>query len=195
MRFNEVCMDVTCAGELEILFEDPQEGFPIQLNLIGPSTNESISKLSVFLQKKENVKVINYLGSIPHEELSNFYKEADAFVFASTCENMPIILIEAMTAGLPIACSEKQPMPEVLENAGIYFDATNSESIYNGIKQLLLETNQRQIIAVKAFEKTKNYTWKNCSNDTFQYLQNITLQYNNYVKKYKIFSLFFYYIC
>lgn len=160
-----------------------QEGFPIQLNLIGPSTNESISKLSVFLQKKENVKVINYLGSIPHEELSNFYKEADAFVFASTCENMPIILIEAMTAGLPIACSEKQPMPEVLENAGIYFDATNSESIYNGIKQLLLETNQRQIIAVKAFEKTKNYTWKNCSNDTFQYLQNITLQYNNYVKK------------
>jgi glycosyltransferase involved in cell wall biosynthesis len=160
-----------------------QEGFPIQLNLIGPYTNESISKLSVFLQKKENVKVINYLGSIPHEELSNFYKEADIFVFASTCENMPIILIEAMTAGLPIACSEKQPMPEVLEDAGIYFDATNSESIYNGIKQLLLDSNQRQIIATKAFEKTKNYTWKNCSNNTFQYLQNIAIQYNHYVKK------------
>ncbi|UGS24174.1 glycosyltransferase family 4 protein [Flavobacterium channae] len=160
-----------------------QEGFPIQLNLIGPYTNESISKLSVFLQKKENVKVINYLGSIPHKELSNFYKEADTFVFASTCENMPIILIEAMTAGLPIACSEKQPMPEVLEDAGIYFDATNSESIYNGIKQLLLDSNQRQIIATKAFEKTKNYTWKNCSNHTFQYLQNIAIQYNHYVKK------------
>jgi glycosyltransferase involved in cell wall biosynthesis len=160
-----------------------QEGFPIQLSLIGPSTNESISKLSVFLQKKENVKVINYLGSIPHEELSNFYKEADAFVFASTCENMPIILIEAMTAGLPIACSEKQPMPEVLEDAGIYFDATNSESIYNGIKQLLLDSNQRLVIATKAFEKTKNYTWQNCSNDTFQYLQNIAIQYNHYVKK------------
>jgi glycosyltransferase involved in cell wall biosynthesis len=160
-----------------------QEGFPIQLNLIGPYTNESISKLSVFLQKKENVKVINYLGSIPHEELSNFYREADTFVFASTCENMPIILIEAMTAGLPIACSEKQPMPEVLEDAGIYFDATNSESIYNGIKQLLLDSNQRQIIATKAFEKTKNYTWKNCSNNTFQYLQNIAIQYNHYVKK------------
>jgi glycosyltransferase involved in cell wall biosynthesis len=160
-----------------------QEGFPIQLSLIGPYTNESISKLSVFLQKKENVKVINYLGSIPHEELSNFYKEADAFVFASTCENMPIILIEAMTAGLPIACSEKQPMPEVLEDAGIYFDATNSESIYNGIKQLLLDSNQRQLIATKAFEKTKNYTWKNCSNNTFQYLQNIAIKCNHNVKK------------
>lgn len=159
------------------------EGFPIQLNLIGPSTNESISKLSVFLNKEDNVNIINYLGSIPHEKLSNFYKEADAFVFASTCENMPIILIEAMSAGLPIACSEKQPMPEVLKDAGIYFDATNSESIYIVIKQLLLDSNLRNKMAKKAFELTNNYTWKNCSNDTFHYLQNIALQNNIYVKK------------
>ena len=33
---------------------------------------------------------------------------------------MPNILIESMGSGLPIACSEKMPMPEFLGDDGIY---------------------------------------------------------------------------
>ena len=35
----------------------------------------------------------------------NYYHDADAFLFASSCENMPNILLEAMISGLPIISS------------------------------------------------------------------------------------------
>ena len=38
------------------------------------------------------------------------------FIFASTCENMPNILIEGMSSGLPILCSNYLPMPEFLKD-------------------------------------------------------------------------------
>ncbi|WP_338378879.1 glycosyltransferase family 1 protein [uncultured Flavobacterium sp.] len=153
------------------------EGYPIHLDLIGPSTPESFYKLNEVI--KGNEDYISYLGSVSHDKISEYYKEADAFVFASTCENMPIILIEAMTAGLPIASSQKQPMPEVLEKGGLYFDALNVESIYICLKELLDNKTIREQISDIAYQKTKDYTWNNCSNSTFQFIKNTANTYKN----------------
>lgn len=161
----------------EAVLKLKNDGYPIHLDLIGPNTSESSQKLNDVIKGNENS--ISYLGSVSHDEISEFYKNADAFVFASTCENMPIILIEAMTAGLPIASSQKQPMPEVLEKGGMYFDALNVESIYICLKELLDKKNIREQISNIAYQKTKNYTWNNCSNETFQFIKNTANRYKN----------------
>lgn len=154
-----------------------QEGYPVALDLIGPSTRESIGRLEEILKRDQNkMGAINYLGPVKHNELSEYYKNSDAFIFASTCENMPIILIEAMTAGLPIACSNKEPMPEVLGNAGQYFDPLDVQSIYDCVKELINNNKNRSIIAEEAYKKTINYTWQNCSDATFDFLSNIALK-------------------
>ena len=61
-----------------------------------------------------------------HDDLHQKYLDADLGLFASSCENMPNILLETMGAGLPIACSNRQPMPEILKNGGEYFDPEKS---------------------------------------------------------------------
>ena len=38
--------------------------------------------------------------------------------------------------GLPIACSNKGPMPEILRNAGAYFDPNSSISIRKAIEKI-----------------------------------------------------------
>lgn len=168
----------------EAILKLRQEGYPVTLDLIGPSTTDSIDKLKDILNREQNKDgVINYLGPIKHNELSDYYKKSDAFVFASTCENMPIILIEAMTAGLPIACSNKEPMPEVLGDAGLYFDPTDIQSIYHCVKELLDNKDIRSNIAEKVYDKTINYTWENCSDATFEFLSNIALKKKEYVEK------------
>ena len=43
-------------------------------------------------------------------------------IFASSCESSSCVLIENMASGLPIACSNRGPMPEVLKDGGVYFD-------------------------------------------------------------------------
>ena len=48
---------------------------------------------------------------LTYEETSEWYQKVDMFVFPSTCENMPVILLEAMTSEIPIASSDRVPMP------------------------------------------------------------------------------------
>ncbi|MGL2995216.1 glycosyltransferase family 4 protein [Flavobacterium sp. TSSA_36] len=155
-----------------------EEGFPITLDLVGTYTEESLKKLKQILSN-DIYNCINYRGLIPYEELDEIYKDADSFVFASSCENMPIILIEAMTAGLPIASSNYGPMPEVLGDAGFYFDPLKTEEIYLSIKEMLISKEKREKYAWESFNKSINYTWKECSDKTFEYLSLVAKKYSN----------------
>jgi glycosyltransferase involved in cell wall biosynthesis len=85
---------------------------------------------------------------------------------------MPNILIESMGSGLPIACSEKMPMPEFLEEGGIYFNATLIESIERSLINLLsnlplLEKRKNNL------NKLKEFSWRNTSKKTFSFISNI----------------------
>ena len=56
-------------------------------------------------------------GVIPSNELHLRYAEAYLGLFALSCEKMPNILLKTMASSLPIASSNKGPMPEVLGQA------------------------------------------------------------------------------
>jgi glycosyltransferase involved in cell wall biosynthesis len=145
-----------------------EEGYPIELHLVGPAYPQALPLLEEAMEKASDF--VKYHGKVPFEEIHNLYKEVDMFLFASTCENMPNILIESMSAGLPIACSNYGPMPEVLRDAGLYFDPTKVEEIYSTTKELIDNPNKRDSLAKKAFEYSKEYSWEKCSKDTFTFL-------------------------
>jgi len=86
---------------------------------------------------------------------------------------MPIILMESMVAGLPIASSDFGPMPEVLENNGVYFNPEDSESISSSIQILIDSKELRTKMAKKSHASIKTYSWQKCANDTFQFLQDV----------------------
>ncbi len=152
-----------------------KEGYPITLELVGGNTLESLEKLmEVF--KRDTEGCIVYSGLVPYEDLENIYKSADGFIFASSCENMPIILIEAMTAGLPIASSNMGPLPEVLGGAGFYFNPLNTDEIYTTLKNMINSSELRTIKSLESYNKSINYTWKECSEKTFEYLSEIAKQ-------------------
>ena len=83
---------------------------------------------------------------------------------------MPNILLETMGAGLPIACSNRQPMPEILRGGGEYFDPEKSDTIYNAILKLIKSSKNREKKADIAFNISKNYSWEKCSQQTFSFL-------------------------
>lgn len=146
-----------------------KKGYPIELDLVG-ALNKSLAKkfAHALSGTKEFVK---YRGSIPYEEMSNKYKSCDLFIFASTCENMPNILVEAMSAGLPILCSNYGPMPECLGDAGLYMDPTDISSISEKLETLLLNKGLRSEIAQKAYKYSKEFSWERTSRETFQFLR------------------------
>ena len=146
------------------------EGFPVKVDFIGGLADDPENRFQDILKSQSDKQVLNYKGLVPHDSLAGEYFKADAFIFASTCENMPIILIEAMSAGLPIACSNYGPMPEVLGEGGVYIDPLNVDSVYSGLKTLLESSKLRTQIASIAFNNLNEYTWQECAKDTFTYL-------------------------
>ena len=108
-------------------------------------------------------------------DTDQYYKSADLGVFASSCENLPITLLENMASGLPIACSNLGPMPEVLGKAGVYFDPESGESIRDAIEQLVLSPRLRADVAQLAFARSKDFNWERCAKETFSFLERVSL--------------------
>jgi len=143
--------------------------FPIELSFVGPIYKPAFDKLKKWMSPIYGNSV-KYLGKIDYNNLNDLYKNSDAFIFASSCENMPNILIEAMRSGLPICCSNKGPMPEFLETNGFYFDPENVESIYKVLKEMILNPIKRQEKAMGSKACSYKYTWNKCASETFFFL-------------------------
>ena len=88
---------------------------------------------------------------------------------------MPITLIEMMAAGLPIACSKKNPMPEVLKEAGLYFNSEQPSTIFKALKKLIENPKLRKKYSLISIKLSKNYNWNDCANETLRFIKKIFL--------------------
>jgi glycosyltransferase involved in cell wall biosynthesis len=152
-----------------------REGVPVALSLVGPSYPPALSRLKATLGRLDpEGEFIRYMGAVPYTELNTIYAEADMFLFASSCENLPNILLEGMASGLPIACSNLGPMPELLGDAGVYFDPERPEDIANSVRRLIESSELRADKAKAAFVLVQQYSWKRCADETFDFLAAVT---------------------
>ncbi len=150
------------------------EGLPVVLDLIGPAYPTALRKLrEVLLRVDPTGSFIRYCGAIPYKKLHSHYAEADLCIFASSCENMPNTLLEGMASGLPIACSQRGPMPEILGDAGVYFNPEDPASIFDAIRKLIESPVLRTEMAQAAYERAQEYSWKRCADQTFGFFAEV----------------------
>jgi glycosyltransferase involved in cell wall biosynthesis len=151
-----------------------KEGYAIELTLVGPAYPPALTRLRRWLKQHDpEGATVRYAGKVSFDQLPNTYAAADVGVFASSCENMPNILIEYMASGLPIACSHRGPMPEVLGDAGLYFDPEDVTSITAALRQLLDSASLRSELAVRASERASAYSWRRCASETFDFIATV----------------------
>jgi glycosyltransferase involved in cell wall biosynthesis len=156
------------------------DGLPVLLELVGPSNPPALARLRRTLERVDPAAAfVRYLGRVPHVELHARYAQADLCVFASSCENMPNILVEAMASGLPIACSNRGPMPEVLGDAGVYFDPEDPHDIARALRTLIESPMLRSKLAQASFEQVPRYSWRRCAAETFSFLAEVARSYGH----------------
>ena len=148
-----------------------ERGLPVALDLVGHAYPPALRRLERAIARVDPAGAfIRYAGGLPHAALRDRYAAADACVFASSCENMPNILLEGMAAALPIACSNRGPMPEVLGDGGLYFDPESPAGIAEALDAMITDPGLRRKLAAVALERSRGFTWRRCANDTFKFL-------------------------
>lgn len=165
---------------IEAIYYLRNKGFNIALELLGaPLHRKSVEKLNIALKQFDpNGNFVKYHGEKNYKEIDLFYKNADLFIYSSTCENMPNILIEAMASGLPIVSSNFGPMTEFLKDKAIYFNPTSVSETIDAIERVIINIELRSSLVNGSIKLSKNYSWDKCSSETFKFL--LTLRKTQY---------------
>ena len=152
-------------------------GCPIRVRFVGADWGRYGQQFRAVLgQLDPQEAFLIWPGGLPFAALHSEYQSADGFIFASSCENLPNILIEAMAAGLPIACAKLPPMSDVLGTAGVYFDPEQPLEIAEALRTLMDSADIRRAKAEQAKELSRAYSWDRCAKDTFRFISAVAAQ-------------------
>jgi glycosyltransferase involved in cell wall biosynthesis len=112
-------------------------------------------------------KSVRLTGWIPRQELYDLYRHAAAFVYPSTFEGFGLPVVEAMAAGVPMACSDIEPLRGIVADAAFRFDPHDDEAMLRAIECALSDNSLVEIARIRA----RDFTWTLCAERTLAAIQ------------------------
>lgn len=111
-------------------------------------------------------QLVHYAGG--DDLLSAIYRRASSLVYPSIYEGFGLPPLEAMTSGCPVICSNTSSLPEVVGDAGEYFDPLSQESMIEAMENVLCSPVRRDELIVKGFMQASKFSWEKCANETMR---------------------------
>lgn len=145
-------------------------GKDFQLILAGKDSDKLYYKEIKELIAKRNSagSKILHLGNLGHEDLIKLLSFCSLFVFPSLHEVCPNTLIEAMACGAPSLVSSGSAMPEICDNAVLYFNPHDPEDIKQKMLLLYNDKELREGLIKKAFDRANYFNWQKCSDEVYK---------------------------
>lgn len=100
------------------------------------------------------------------KKLASLYSMAALFVYPSLYEGFGLPPLEAMASGCPVVTSNTSSMPEVVRNAGLYFNPNEIEDMRFAIERVVFSPSMRSDLVLAGFENIKNFSWSKCAAET-----------------------------
>ncbi len=68
--------------------------------------------------------------------------------------------VEAMSCGVPVLASNRGSLPEVIDNAGLFFDPLNIDEIASTVIRFFEEPGLRERLTKSALPRSKEFSWE-----------------------------------
>jgi glycosyltransferase involved in cell wall biosynthesis len=109
---------------------------------------------------------VRFLSYISEQELEELYGAATCFVLPSLIEGFGLPVLEAMARDLPVACSNRPALPEVVGNAAILFDPKDQQAVTRAIRELLEDADLRRKLIERGRERVRLFSWSRTAEAT-----------------------------
>jgi glycosyltransferase involved in cell wall biosynthesis/2-polyprenyl-3-methyl-5-hydroxy-6-metoxy-1,4-benzoquinol methylase len=154
-------------------------GLPVSLDLIGSGRPGYLGAVQdAISQRDPRNEYIFYLGMIPHERVPAYYERADAFVFPSLCETFGMPILEAMSSGLPVACSDLPVMREIAADAACFFPPETPQNIAACLDSLVRDLDRRRFLSHAGVDRATNFSWENTADATLDFIARVAKRYH-----------------
>lgn len=114
---------------------------------------------------KENIITPGFVSS---QELKWLYQNAESYVLPSLSEGFGLPGLEAMAHGCPLVSSNATCLPEIYDDAALYFNPLNVEDMSLKIERILRDKQFRSELIVKGETQLKKYSWERMADQTLE---------------------------
>ena len=144
----------------------------VVLRIAGKAIDDGyLQELYAALDQTGLRSAVEFLGEQNADQLLKLYQECKLFVFPSTVETFGNPLVEAMACAAPIVSSNTAAMPEVLGEAGRYFDPLDSQDMAEKIISLLNDDAARSELGEKAYQRAQLFSRKATTDKTAEVIK------------------------
>ena len=136
------------------------DGVRARLLIVGTGPGEREARRYVLTRQLEDVE---FLGRVPEAQKAQLFKTADIYVSPATGrESFGIVLLEAMSAGAPIICSDIHGYRGVVrrERDGILVEPGNADALAAAIRRLIDDPVLREQLSRAGEERAQLFTWE-----------------------------------
>jgi len=137
-----------------------RDGVRARLLIVGTGPGDREARRYVLTRQLEDVE---FLGRVPEAQKAQLFKTADIFVSPATGrESFGIVLLEAMSAGAPIICSDIHGYRGVVrrERDGILVEPGNADALAASIRRLIDDPQLRAQLSRAGEERAQLFTWE-----------------------------------
>ena len=139
-----------------------------------------VSAPSIFTSKTKRLvsrlgqnDYVTFTGFLPDQALRSLYQEAAALVQPSTSEGFGLTGLESMAAGTPVISSKAGSLPEIYEEAALYFNPQDEKDLSEKIRRLVSDSKLRDGLIDAGIKQSKEYSWKKMAQQTLAMYQEV----------------------
>lgn len=149
------------------LFKELNANTDINLIIVGNNnkSNDVIKEIMNFCGERRD---IIFTGYVTDDELVYLYKNSIATGFVSFYEGFGLPVLESLSYGKTVICSDQTSIPEVGGDAVEYCNPYDIESIENAIEKVVLNDNYRRELEKKALIQASKFSYKKSAEDTLE---------------------------
>lgn len=125
----------------KIIVHDEYKDFKLKIVGVAKKSRGHFLNIVDNLKLQQNVIFEDFLNNT---ELQQAYRKAWASLTLSLYEGFGIPIVEAMSSGTPVICSNTTSMPEVGGGAAIYADPRNIDSMVNALTEIMKASSERR---------------------------------------------------
>ncbi len=118
---------------------------------------------------------VEFPGWIPRENLLDLYARAWAFVYPSLFEGFGLPVLEALAAGVPLACSSIEPIATIAGDAALLFDPHDARALAGAMVRITDDTELRERLAAAGPGRASHFSWRATAAATLEALAKVAI--------------------
>jgi glycosyltransferase involved in cell wall biosynthesis len=108
------------------------------------------------------------LGYVPTEDLPALYRAASLLAYPSLFEGFGFPLVEAMSCGCPIVCSDVTSLPELAGDAAVLVNPYDVEGLADAMWRVLKDHDLRADLVARGLARAGHFSWEQAARQTLQ---------------------------